>query len=219
MLNFKTNYKWLIVIFAGLILFNLSCRASAPPEGGILASFGGASTYEFRGAAVNPPVVLPDFELRATDGEPFHLSDVEGDIALIYFGYTYCPDVCPLTMWEVKEALADLEAGQGRVHVVFISVDSERDLPEVLAKYMAAFGPQFIGLSDDFDKVQSVMEPYGAFAEKETVPDSNLGYLVSHTANVYLVGPQRQLLAQYPFGFAAEELSSDLTYLLQWEDF
>ncbi|MBN1220625.1 MAG: SCO family protein [Anaerolineae bacterium] len=173
--------------------------------------------YEYKGGLIDPPIQLPDFELTATDGHPFHLSDVEGDIALLYFGYTYCPDVCPLTMWEVKKALAELETGRERIHVIFISVDPERDTPEVLANYMNAFGPEFMGLTDDFAKIQEMMKSYGAFAEKEAVSDSALGYLVNHTARLYLIDPQQQLLLQYPFGFTAEDLTSDLEYLIQRE--
>ena len=80
---------------------------------------------------------------------------------------------------------------------------------------MKAFGPDFIGLTDDFTKTQAVMKAYGAFAEKEDAPDSAAGYLMSHTARLYLVGPERNLLATYSFGFKPEELRSDLTYLLQ----
>ena len=114
-------------------------------------------------------------------------------------------------MWAIKEALADLEIGQDRVHVVFISVDPERDPPQVLERYMAAFGPEFIGLSDDIEKVEAVLKSYGAFAEKEVVSDSKIGYLVSHTASLYLVSPQRQLLAQYPFGFAEKSFLKTLS--------
>lgn len=202
-MNFKSKHLWgMISVLIGLSLLSVACLG-----------------YEYKGAVIDPPIPLPDFELMSTDGQPFHLSDVEGDIALIYFGYTYCPDVCPLTMGEIKKALAGLDTGQERVHVIFISVDPERDKPEVLAKYMAAFGPEFIGLTDDFTRVQEVMKPYGAFAEKEEVPDSALNYLVNHTARLYLVGPKRNLLLHYPFGFAAKDLQSDLAHLLQQNDF
>jgi protein SCO1/2 len=203
---YKSQSFWIVFVFTSLSLLSMGCQIFVP-------------AYEYKGTVVDPPLPLPDFELTAANGQPFHLSNVEGDIALIYFGYTYCPDVCPLTMSEVKKALAGLETGQERVHVIFISVDPERDTPEVLAKYMAAFGPEFMGLTDDFAKVQEVMKPYGAFAEKQEVPDSALGYLVNHTARLYLVGPKRNLLLHYPFGFGAEDLQSDLIHLLQQDDF
>jgi protein SCO1/2 len=202
-IRMKRTVFWLSLLLP-LSLLIIGCQAL------------GASSYEFNGTVLEPPLALPDFELGATDGQPFRLSEVEGDYALIYFGYTFCPDVCPLTLVDVKEALADLE-GRERVHVIFISVDPERDTPEVLARYMNAFDPEFTGLTDDFDKTQEVMKAYGAFAEKEEVSDSAAGYLVSHTARVYLVGPQRELIMTYPFGFESEALRDDLTYLLQQE--
>ncbi|MBI1878391.1 MAG: SCO family protein [Chloroflexi bacterium] len=191
----------LTTLFLGLILMSVSCL--------------GAPQYEYKGTVFNPPVPLPDFELKDTNGQLFHLYQVKGDIALIYFGYTYCPDVCPLTMYDVKEALTGLKSGKERVHVIFVSIDPERDTPDILGRYVAAFGPEFKGLTDDFEKVKEVMKPYGAFAEKESASDSAAGYLVSHSARLYLVDPQAQLLLTYSFGFEAEDLRSDLEYVLQ----
>lgn len=191
----------LAVILIVLVAAGVGCQAFAP-------------AYEFKGSVLEPAAPLPDFELNATTGQPFHLSDVKGDIALVYFGYTYCPDVCPLTMADVRQAINGLEQGRERVHVIFVSVDPERDTPEVLSRYLAAFDPKFIGLTDDFEKVKEVMKPYGAFAEKETAADSVAGYLVSHSARLYLVNTDQNLLLMYPFGFEAEDLRSDLAYLL-----
>lgn len=175
-----------------------------------------ASTVQYKGSALDPPLSLPDFELMAANGQPFQLSELEGDIALVFFGYTYCPDVCPLTLADVRSVLGDLRAGRERVRVIFISTDPERDTPEVLSKYLAAFDPEFIGLTDDFAKVQEVMKPFGAFAEKTEVSDSQAGYLVSHTARLYLVDlKNREILLIYPFGFKPEDLKMDLTHLLQ----
>jgi len=191
-----------VSLLIGMILVVTGCQALG-------------AGYEFKGNVFDPPVSLPDFELMDTSGQPFHLSDLEGDLTLIYFGYTFCPDVCPLTMVDVRDALASLETGQERVHVVFISVDPERDTPDVLARYLAAFDSEYIGLTDDYEKIQEVMKPFGVFAQKEEVTDSAAGYLVSHTSRVYLVGPERELLLTYPFGFEAEDLRSDLAHLLQ----
>jgi len=200
MMKVKANLG-LAVILIALVIAGVGCQAFAP-------------AYEFKGSVLEPAAPLPDFELNATTGQPFHLSDVKGDIALVYFGYTYCPDVCPLTMADVRQAIHGLEQGRDRVHVIFVSVDPERDTPEVLSRYLAAFDPSFIGLTDDFEKVKEVMKPYGAFAEKETAADSVAGYLVSHSARLYLVNTDQNLLLMYPFGFEAEDLRSDLAYLL-----
>lgn len=200
----RNRFSWGIVLLLGLALFCVGCQVFGP--------------YQYKGRVVDPPIVPPNFTLTRADGQPFHLSDVRGDIALVYFGYTYCPDVCPLTMGKVKQALAGLDTGQKHIYVLFISVDPERDTPEVLSKYMAAFGPQFIGLRGDFDQVSQIMKPFGAFAEKQPVNDPALGYLINHTAYVYLVNPQGQVVLIYPFEFTSDDLRSDLTYLLQQEN-
>ena len=174
--------------------------------------------FEYKGARLDPPAPIPDFELMADDGQPFRLSDSNSDITLVYFGYTFCPDVCPLTMVDVRQALAQLDpAERERVQVIFISADPERDTPEVLDRYLSAFDPTFIGLTDDFEKIQTVMKPFGAFAEKEEVENSAAGYLVSHTARLYLLNTNHEILLTYPFGFEPEDLASDLTYLLNEE--
>ncbi len=200
----KKNLFWFILLLLGLTFLTVGCQVFAPP-------------YEYKGAVLEPASPLPDFVLNDTNQQPFHLSDVAGDITLIYFGYTFCPDVCPLTMWDVKKALTDLE-GKENVNVVFISVDPERDTPEVLGRYIESFDSDFIGLTDDFTKVEAVMKPYGAFAEKEETSDSVAAYLMSHSARLYLVTPDRELLLMYPFGFAAEDLRSDLIHLLQQQE-
>ncbi len=175
-----------------------------------------SSSYEYKGARLEPPLPIPDFELMADNGQPFGLTESNSEITLVYFGYTFCPDVCPLTMVDVRDALAQLDpAERERVQVLFISVDPERDTPEVLDRYLSAFDPTFIGLTDDFEKVQQVMKPFGAFAEKEEVEDSAAGYLVSHTARLYLLDANHEILLTYPFGFEPEDLTSDLTHLLE----
>lgn len=213
-----------LMLLAAIAVLITSCQAAAAP-------------YKYKGNPVDPPVSVPDFELRATDGSLFRLSSLEEKIALIFFGYTHCPDVCPLTVAKVRQALAGLDpADRERVQFIFISVDPDRDTPEVLADYLRNFDPGFIGLTDDFARVQTVMESYWAYAEKAETPelaadqpqaghehsesaadaaaDSLPSYLVMHTGRVYLVTPQRQLLLMYPFEFNAEDLRSDLIYML-----
>jgi protein SCO1 len=204
----------LMVLLALLIV---SCQATA-------------ANYEYKGSLVDPPVALPDFALKTVDGSLFHLSDLEGKIALVFFGYTNCPDICPLTVAEVRQALNSLEeAEREKVQFVFVSVDPERDTPEVLERYLSNFDANFIGLTDDLEKTQEVMKAYWAYTEKEAVPLSlpdqphtahgqdqpSADYLVSHNGRVYLVTPERKLLLMYPFEFKAEDLRSDLSYLLK----
>lgn len=204
----KANLRQLLGKMAtllGLVLFSLGCQASA-------------ATYEYEGATIAPPKLLPDFHLMNSTGQPFRMSQSEGKLSLIYFGYTNCPDVCPLTLWEVKKALADLEIDPERVQVIFITVDPERDTLEKLNQYVQAFSPQFIGLTGDDEKIRDVMALFGAFAAREETPASALGYLVNHSASLYLIDAQRRLRLQYPFGFEADDLRSDLLHLLQQDE-
>lgn len=87
--NHKPALFGLMTVLAVGLALSVSCQALG-------------ATYQYKGAVLDPPAPLPDFELLGTGGQPFHLSDVEGDIALIYFGYTYCPDVCPLILPPIK---------------------------------------------------------------------------------------------------------------------
>jgi protein SCO1/2 len=176
--------------------------------------FGGcASEYVYGGTVFDPPLELEDFELMDTSRQPFHLSDIKGDIALVFFGYTFCPDVCPLTLADVRTALSEIE-NRERVKVIFVSVDPERDTPEDVRKYLDAFDTAYIGLTDDYAKTEEVMQQFGAYAEKEEVSESAAGYLVNHTARLYLINPEQQLFLTYPFGFSPDDLRDDLAHLL-----
>lgn len=173
-----------------------------------------SSGYTFNGNLLDPPMEVPDFELASTQGQPYRLSDTAGEITLIFFGYTFCPDVCPLTMADVKQALVEFEQ-RDRVNVIFVSVDPERDTVEVLSRYMDVFDSSFVGLTDDMDKTQEVMTAFGAFAERVEVENSAADYLINHTARVYLIDAQGDLLLTYPFGFEPEGLRADLEHLIE----
>ena len=180
-----------------------------------LIAQGCSPAYEFKGSPMEPPLAIPDFELTTNTGQPVSLKQIEGDIVLVYFGYTFCPDVCPLTLADVRSALAELRSSEReRVQVLFISADPERDTPETLSRYLGAFDPGFIGMTGELEAIRAVMQPFGAFAEKESVTDSAAGYLVNHTARLYLLNAEQEVILTYPFGFEAEDLRSDLAHLL-----
>jgi protein SCO1/2 len=191
-----------ILVFLALLMMLLACQ----PD------------YEFQGSVMDPPQPIPDFTLTDAQGHPFRLSDLNSDYALIYFGYTFCPDFCPLTLTKAAAALAEIDGGLERVQIIFISVDPERDTPEALQTYLNRYqdqwGATFIGLSDDWAKLEPVLQSFGAFAQKETVENSAAGYLMSHTTRLYVVNKQGEWLLHYPFEAEAEAIGSDLAYLL-----
>ena len=107
----------------------------------------GCQSYEFKGTLYTDPQPAPDFELTAPNGERFRLSDHQGEIVLMFFGYTSCPDVCPTTLAEARRILEKLGEDGDRVTFLFITVDPERDTPEVLGTYTTAFHPAIVGLT------------------------------------------------------------------------
>jgi protein SCO1/2 len=119
------------------------------------------------GTVLNPPTVLADFTLPSSRGAPISLADLKGRPTLVFFGFTNCPDVCPTTMAEFKRARDALGADGERVNYLLISVDPERDTPEVLARYVEAFDPAFVGLQGaaayllDSEARLSVVYSYG----------------------------------------------------------
>ena len=108
-------------------------------------------TESFRGTSYEPANPAPEFELTQGNGSSFRLSEKRGDVVLLFFGYTSCPDVCPTTLSEMKRVMADLGADAERVQVVFVTVDPERDTPEKLKDYVSIFNPAFIGLSGSME--------------------------------------------------------------------
>lgn len=152
------------------------------------------------GTVLDPPKPLNDFTLTAHTGEPLTLSDLRGQVVVIYFGYTNCPDICPTTFANYKRLKAALtEDEQAQLSVVFLSVDGERDTPERLAAYVAAFDPAFIGLTGDDADVRLVARDFGVFYQRQDYSNET-NYLVDHTASTFVVGPEGQLRIVYPHG-------------------
>lgn len=174
------------------------------------------SDYEFHGGLYGS-MLIRDFELTVHDNQPYRMSESPRPLTIFSFGYTSCPDICPLTLYYLKQAVADFSTEERQqIQVLFITVDPTRDTPKVLSKYMAAFDDDFIGLTGTEEEIQVVLNDYQAVAEKETGTDAE-NYLVSHTSRIYLVSPQQELMLQYSFDFegeVAQALQKDLTYLL-----
>ena len=169
--------------------------------------------YQFNGTAYPDPRAAPDFELTAADGTPFRLSGQRGQIVLLFFGYTSCPDVCPTTLAEANQLLRGLGDDAGRVTYAFITVDPGRDTPEVLAGYTAAFHPAILGLTGAPDQLAGVRQAYGVSAE-EIVDESSGGHSLSHTARLFLVDPQGRLRLSYATGTPAQDILQDIRHLL-----
>lgn len=169
-------------------------------------------THEFGGAVLESQETLPDFTLTAADG-PVSLSDFRGQYVFLYFGYMFCPDFCPTTMAKLAKVHRDLGEDAARMQVVMVSVDPERDTPDALAKYAAAFNPTFVGITGTKEEIDHAGEPYGLFYERhEGSPAS--GYLVDHSTRTYLIGPDGRALVAYPHDAPADSILADLRWLI-----
>lgn len=170
-------------------------------------------SYAYQGSLIDPPTPAADFVLVSSDGTPFQLSNNKGEIVLLYFGYTFCPDVCPTTLYDIAKVKEKLGDRSKEIVVAMIAVDPERDTLEKLGHYVSTFDPTFFGLSEDFETLESVWDDYGVFRQKNDV-ESSAGYLVDHTARIYVIDRDGLLRLTFPFGMNWEAIAGDLNQLL-----
>ena len=170
--------------------------------------------YSFHGTVINPPLPMTDFSLQTTNSEAFRLSDQKGKIVLLFFGYTSCPDVCPVTLATFKQVHEQLGEDAQKVRFVMITADPDRDTPEIVSAYTARFNPEFIGLSGDLTNLEAIWKELGVYVEKQD-SGSAAGYLVSHTASVYVLDQSGSLLMTFPYGTSATDMTDDISQLLK----
>jgi protein SCO1/2 len=141
------------------------------------------------------PSIGAPFVLTDQDGHRRASSSFAGKSMLIYFGYTYCPDVCPTTLALMGDALAKVGPKASRVVPVFITVDPERDTPAQLKAYLRSFGPQFVGLTGDVKTIAKVAADYRVYARKHPLPGG--GYGMDHSSVIYLMGPDGKFVTYW----------------------
>jgi protein SCO1/2 len=170
----------------------------------------------FRGTMYAEPYPpAPEIELNRDNGTSFKLSEMRGNVVLLFFGYTSCPDVCPTTMAELKQALEELDENDAKqVQVLFVTVDPERDTPERVQEYVNHFNSDFIGLSGTESELTEVWKKYGVFREN-VEGNSAAGYLVNHTARVTLIDRDGNLRLSYAFDTPVDSIVHDLKLLFK----
>jgi len=154
----------------------------------------GCKQYEFYGTPYEKPAY--DFKLKNTEGKDVKLSDFRGKIVLIFFGYTHCPDICPTALNKLSKVYEGLGKDKEKVKVIFITVDPERDKPEVIKDYLSFFNKDFIGLYGSVEEIKKVAKEYMVFFRKVD-EGSKAGYLVDHTDAIFLVDKKGQLKLIY----------------------
>jgi protein SCO1/2 len=148
------------------------------------------------------------FALTDQNGQPTTDASLHGKFALLYFGYTNCPDVCPTTLAIVANAMKDIGARAADLTVVFITVDPARDTPKVLKAYLGAFSPRFVGLTGSAAAIKKVATEYHVYYAKQ--PPKDGGYEVNHSSEMYLLNPRGALVNIYDPGTDEKTLVADL---------
>jgi len=155
-----------------------------------------------------------DFDLLDHHGRRRTLADFRGKAVVIFFGFTQCPDVCPTSMAELAQARRLLGADGERLQGLFISVDPERDTPELMREYMAAFDPSFLALNVPLDQLPDLAKRFRIYYKK--VPGSTpQTYTLDHSAGSYVYDPQGRLRLYHRYGSGAEALAADIRRLLR----
>jgi protein SCO1/2 len=175
-----------------------------------------ARDYQYHGTLYAQPQTAPAIPGVNWDNQPFDLAALRGKVVLIFFGYTYCPDVCPLTLAELATLYQQASEAAKDVAVVFVSTDPQRDTPARLAQYIAAFNPTFYAVHVPADQLEAVKAAYGVFAEENDVatPPPGNAYYVDHSGYIYVIDKGGDLRLTYGYSEPKEELLLDVLHLV-----
>lgn len=196
------------LVLAGTVLFT-GCdkpMASAP---------GAAATapLQFQGVDITGAEYAQTLSLPDANGQLRTLADFKGKVVVVFFGYTQCPDVCPTTMAELAQVKKTLGKDGERVQGIFVTVDPQRDTPEVLKSYLASFDPSFVALRGTPEQTQAVAKEFKVFFAK--VPGTTEGsYTVDHTAGSYILDANGKIRVFERYGSGGAPLTADLKALL-----
>lgn len=170
--------------------------------------------HTYAGTVLQSPRPAPALDgLMLSNGDPADLSVFEGDVVLMYFGYTHCPDICPTSMATIARAREALGGDSDRVHGLLVTVDPERDTPEALNRYLASFDDSFVGVYGPEETLMSTAMLYGIHSEVHDDAEE-LGYTVDHTGTIIAIGPDGHVRVLYSHTVDADALSADLAELL-----
>ncbi|MFN7085146.1 MAG: SCO family protein [Burkholderiales bacterium] len=190
--------RFLYLLLAALVL--VACGPSGPTPRFMLTDVTGASFGK-------------ELALTGHDGRPRTLADFRGKVVALFFGFTHCPDVCPTTLAELALVAKELGKDAERMQVLFVTVDPERDTPEVLRQYVPSFNPSFLGLYGDAEATARAAREFKIFFQKQPLPGG--GYSVDHFAGTYILDSRGRLRLFAQYGQGAPALLHDIRLLLQ----
>jgi protein SCO1/2 len=169
----------------------------------------------FKASDVSAKYAQADFKLNDAAGKPVTLADYRGKVVVLFFGYTHCPQICPTTLADLAQVMRMLGKDADRVQVLFVTLDPERDTPQLLAQYPPAFYPTFKGLSGDSMATAEAARAFGVIYQKQ--PNKNGGYDLDHSAGTYLIAPGGKPVLLSPYAQPAELLVQDIRLLLAFK--
>jgi protein SCO1/2 len=193
------RHQLIVVVFGSFLLGALASL-------GLILTAPGSPPIENSGKAL----VGGPFSLSDQNGKTVTDADFRGKYMLIFFGFTHCPDICPAELQVMTAALDQLGNKADKVLPIFVTVDPERDTPEVLRDFVKNFSPRLVGLTGSPEAVAAAAKAYRVVYSKVDLPNSAGGYTVDHSALVYLMGPDGQYLAHFAYGTSAETMAQAL---------
>ncbi len=196
--NLAAFWIGLAILLAGLPIAYLSWPARGPEVSLI------------NGSSVGGPFELVDETGRTVTHETFR-----GDWKLIFFGFTHCPDICPTTLADVARILDNMGDQAERVQSLFITVDPERDTPEVLADYTGFFDERILGLGGTPEQVRVMTGNYNVYVERVPVGDGDDNYLLDHTTFLYLMGPEGEFVQRFSQQAASDSVAAEIVALME----
>lgn len=181
---------------------------------GLLAACGDKSAPAFSGIDITGADYATGFSLTDHNGQRRTLGDFQGKLVVVFFGFTQCPDVCPTTMAEMAQARQLLGPDADKLQGLFISIDPERDTPEVMKQYMASFDPSFLALYGAPGELEALAKSYKLYFKKVEGPTPT-SYTMDHSAGSYVYDTQGRIRLYHRYGTGAQALAGDLKLLLK----
>jgi len=169
-------------------------------------------------AGTAPVTVGGPFTLTAPDGTTVTDETYRGKWLLVFFGYTFCPDICPTTLYEIVAALEELGTDAAKLQPIFVTIDPERDTPEVMGKYTGAFDPRIVGLTGSPQQIAAVARAYGAYSALHKTGTGAEDYVVDHSTYIYIMDIQGKFVRGLDFDTPARRIADTLRKIMVRSD-
>lgn len=207
------------VLLKGIAAFGVLALIASGCSGKVEGPSPGSQAQTVQLPKIEPRIITESrtaqpFTLVDQDGKRFTYNAANSDATMLFFGYTFCPDICPMSLAEYRRVIDALGAEADRVQFLFVSVDPERDSPERVKGYVSKFSPRITGLTGTSAEIERVARAYGIEYRKQELKESQAGYLVAHTASIYLIDAAGQFRVEFPLGTAPSSMVTEVQGIL-----